>query len=152
MFSGFLPAVSADALTAMGAGPSVAPAHVGPARSGRARHDDQPDRGGLDELLRPVLPVAVDALLQRINTYLMRWAVTKYKRLRSYERFSLVVRAHRSRTRTVHALAVESEFAGLDEKSGVTGDCHAPFRGSPGVQFPRATRRIKPGVVQHSWQ
>jgi len=27
-----------------------------------------------------------------------------------------------------------------DEKSGVTGDCHAPFRGSPGVRVPRATR------------
>ena len=28
------------------------------------------------------------------------------------------------------------------ETSGVTGDCHAPFCGSPGVRFPRATRRI----------
>ncbi|NBE83595.1 NERD domain-containing protein [Micromonospora rubida] len=27
-----------------------------------------------------------------------------------------------------------------DGKSGVTGDCHAPFRGSPGVRFPRAIR------------
>jgi RNA-directed DNA polymerase len=26
-------------------------------------------------------------LLQRINTYLMRWAAKKYKRLRSYKRF-----------------------------------------------------------------
>jgi hypothetical protein len=25
---------------------------------------------------------------------------------------------------------------------GVTGDCHAPFCGSPGVRFPRATRRV----------
>jgi RNA-directed DNA polymerase len=25
----------------------------------------------------------------------------------------------------------------------VTGDCHAPFRGSLGVRFPRATRRCK---------
>ena len=24
----------------------------------------------------------------------------------------------------------------IDEKSGVTGDCHAPFRGSPGVNSP----------------
>src|SRR5674476_1404903 len=40
---------------------------------------------------------------------------------------------------------------GEDEKSGVTGDCHAPFRGSPGVKFPGATRlRVRrldgPGV------
>src|SRR5690349_21148296 len=34
---------------------------------------------------------------------------------------------------------------GPGEKSGVTGDCHAPFRGSPGVRFPRATR---PGRAQ----
>lgn len=27
-------------------------------------------------------------LLQRINTYLMRWAGKKYKRLRSYKRFA----------------------------------------------------------------
>src|SRR5665811_1990322 len=35
---------------------------------------------------------------------------------------------------------------GEDEKSGVTGDCHAPFRGSPGVKFPGATRRSPPHV------
>src|SRR5437763_16961694 len=28
----------------------------------------------------------------------------------------------------------------LDEKSPVTGDCHAGICGSPGVRFPRATR------------
>jgi len=28
----------------------------------------------------------------------------------------------------------------MDEKSGMTGDCHVPFCGSPGVRFPRATR------------
>ncbi|QFY09323.1 reverse transcriptase [Nonomuraea phyllanthi] len=31
----------------------------------------------------------------------------------------------------------------LDGKSGVTGDRHAPFCGSPGVRFPRATRHCK---------
>src|SRR4249919_2766045 len=30
----------------------------------------------------------------------------------------------------------------MDAKSGMTGDCHVPFRGSPGVRFPRATRLI----------
>src|SRR6266545_3051367 len=29
-----------------------------------------------------------------------------------------------------------------DEKSGMTGDCHVPFRGSLGVRFPGATRLI----------
>ena len=46
-------------------------------------------------------------LLQRINTYLMRWAGKKYKRLRSYRKLqAVVVRDHRSRPRPVHALAV----------------------------------------------
>jgi len=31
----------------------------------------------------------------------------------------------------------------VDEKSGMTGDCHVPFCGSPGVRFPRATRRLR---------
>jgi hypothetical protein len=31
---------------------------------------------------------ALSPLLQRINTYLMRWAGRKYKRLRSYKRFT----------------------------------------------------------------
>jgi hypothetical protein len=32
----------------------------------------------------------------------------------------------------------------MDEKSGMTGDCHVPFCGSPGVRFPRATRHPRP--------
>jgi hypothetical protein len=32
-------------------------------------------------------PSRIVPLLQRINTYLMRWAGMKYKRLRSYKRF-----------------------------------------------------------------
>ena len=81
-------------------------------------------------------------LLQRINTYLMRWARKKYKRLRAFKRFKawwtgLVDRDSRTCSRTGHGCA---RSHGLDEKSGVTGDCHAPFRGSPGVRFPRATR------------
>jgi hypothetical protein len=32
----------------------------------------------------------------------------------------------------------------------MTGDCHVPFRGSPGVRFPRATRQpsAKPTLVR----
>jgi retron-type reverse transcriptase len=42
-------------------GPPLADAPVGQQRPGRARRADQPDRGGLDELLRPVLPVTDDS-------------------------------------------------------------------------------------------
>src|SRR5664279_3223529 len=88
----------------------------------------------------------MDALLKSINTYLMRWARKKYKRLRGSsdsrrggKRWSnetppcsLTGRGRTGSTR-------------LDGKSGVTGDRHAPFRGSPGVRFPRATRHLAVG-------
>jgi hypothetical protein len=38
---------------------------------------------------------------------------------------------------------------GLDEKSGRTGDCHVPFRGSLGVKLPGATRLVKE-IALHS--
>jgi RNA-directed DNA polymerase len=87
-YSRFLPAVSQDALTAMGQ----------QVRQWRLHMWVQRD---LDELATMINPVVVGwmnyygrfyrsrltPLLQRINTYLMRWAGKKYKRLRSYRRF-----------------------------------------------------------------
>src|SRR5512142_281700 len=35
------------------------------------------------------------------------------------------------------------DSSGSDDKSRVTGDCHARFCGSPGARFPRATRLKK---------
>jgi serine/threonine protein kinase len=35
----------------------------------------------------------------------------------------------------------------MDETSGVKGDFHAPFCGSPGVRFPRATRRGETAIL-----
>jgi hypothetical protein len=83
-------------------------------------------------------------LLQRINTYLMRWAGQKYKRLCSYKRFKKwwfgVVDRDPDCLPTGAGCARSLDS---DEKSGVTGDCHAPFCGSPGVRFPRATRLLE---------
>ena len=45
-------------------------------------------------------------LFQRINTYLMRWAGKKYKRLRGYAVSPVVVRDRGTRPRAVRALAV----------------------------------------------
>ena len=87
-YSRFLPAVSQDALTAMGQQVRQWRLHMW------VRRD-------LDELATMINPVVVGwmnyygrfyrsrltPLLQRINTYLMRWAGKKYKRLRSYRRF-----------------------------------------------------------------
>jgi len=88
MFVGFLPAVSAVALAAMSSQVRRWRLHLWTTRS-------------LDELADWINPVVrgwmnyygrfnrskLTPLLQRINTYLMRWAGRKYKRLRSYKRF-----------------------------------------------------------------
>ena len=60
-------------------------------------------------------------LLQRINTYLMRWARKKYRRLRAFKTVQgMVDRADRSRAQPVRALGMDGRvLAGFDEKSGV---------------------------------
>jgi len=87
-FLGFLPALSRDALTAMGRQVRQWRLHLWTGRS-------------LDELAKEMNPIVAGwinyygrfyrsklyPLLQRINTYLMRWAGRKYKRLLSYKRF-----------------------------------------------------------------
>jgi RNA-directed DNA polymerase len=89
MFTSFLPAVSREALTAMGQRVRRWRLHLWVGRS-------------LDELATQINPIVagwmnyygrffrskLTPLLQRINTYLMRWAGNKYKRLRSYRRFT----------------------------------------------------------------
>ncbi|NKZ07310.1 group II intron reverse transcriptase/maturase [Actinomadura latina] len=89
MFVGFQPAVSPDALKQMSRQIRRWRIHM------RTGHD-------LNELAKAINPIVAGwmnyygrfyrsqlyPLLQRINTYLMRWAGRKYKRLRSYKRFT----------------------------------------------------------------
>ncbi len=75
-------------------------------------------------------------LLKRINTYLMRWARKKYKRLRGFKRL---------KAWWIRVTQRDPVPTRLDGKTGVTGDCHAPFCGGPGARFPRATRHCKDG-------
>jgi hypothetical protein len=85
MFAGFQPAVSPEALKKVGQQVRRWRIHT------RTGH-------GLDELAALVNPVVAGLtgrfyrsqlypLLKRINTYLMRWAGKKYRRLRPYKRF-----------------------------------------------------------------
>lgn len=88
-FTAFLPAVSRDALKAMGQRVRALRIHMRTFRT-------------LDELAEWLNPViagwmqyygrfyrsALYPLLQRINTYLMRWARRKYKRLASWKKLS----------------------------------------------------------------
>lgn len=88
-FTAFLPAVSRDAVTAMGKQVRAMRIHL---RTGHALD-------GLAELLNPVVAgwmryygrfyrSALYPLLRRINTYVMRWARRKYRRLASWKRLS----------------------------------------------------------------
>jgi RNA-directed DNA polymerase len=87
MFTGFLPAVSKDALKRM-------------SEEARSWHIHLRTATELKDLASWVNPVvrgwmtyhgryyrtALDGLLRRINAYLMRWAQRKYKRLRSFKK------------------------------------------------------------------
>jgi RNA-directed DNA polymerase len=90
LFVSFSPAVSKDALAKMGAEVRSWQLHL------RTGHD----LNGLAKWINPIVagwinyygrfrPSRLYPLLQRINTYLMRWARKKYKRLRGYRRFKV---------------------------------------------------------------
>ena len=87
MFTGFLPAVSKDALKKMS----------GVVRSWRIHLRTATELQDLAERINPVVRgwinyygryyrTALDSLLRRINNYLMRWAQRKYKRLRPFRK------------------------------------------------------------------
>jgi RNA-directed DNA polymerase len=87
-YAGFLPAVSREALKEMGQ----------QVRSWRLHLRTGLSLDGLAEWINPIVAgwmnyfgrfyrSALHQLLQRINTYLMRWARKKYRRLRSFKRF-----------------------------------------------------------------
>jgi RNA-directed DNA polymerase len=88
LFSSFMPAASRQALAEMGQR----------VRRWRLHRWVQRDLAEIAAQINPIVagwinyygrfyPSRIVPLLQRINTYLMRWAGMKYKRLRSYKRF-----------------------------------------------------------------
>jgi group II intron reverse transcriptase/maturase len=87
MFSAFLPAVSKDALKRMSE----------EVRSWRVHHRSGTELEDIASWVNPVIRgwmayygrfyrTALNGLLQRINTYLVRWAKRKYKRLRTFKK------------------------------------------------------------------
>jgi RNA-directed DNA polymerase len=87
MFTGFLPAVSKDALKRMS----------GEVRSWRIHLRTATELQDLAAWINPIVRgwmtyygryyrTALDRLLRRINTYLMRWAQQKYRRLRPFRK------------------------------------------------------------------
>jgi RNA-directed DNA polymerase len=88
-FTGFLPAISPEALKAKSAR----------LRELRIHRRTDLSLDGLARWLNPIVSgwinyygrfyrTALDPLLKRVNAYLRRWAGRKYKRLRTHERFS----------------------------------------------------------------
>ncbi|HEY6776840.1 MAG TPA: reverse transcriptase domain-containing protein, partial [Thermoleophilaceae bacterium] len=88
-FTGFLPAISPEALKAKSAR----------LRELRIHRRTDLSLDGLARWLNPIIAgwiryygrfyrTALDPLLKRVNTYLRRWAGRKYKRLRTHKRFS----------------------------------------------------------------
>ena len=86
MFAAFLPAVSKDALKSMS----------GEVRRWRINLRTTSDLGELAEWMNPVIRgwmsyygrfyrTELNTLLKRINTYLVRWARRKFRRLRSFK-------------------------------------------------------------------
>jgi hypothetical protein len=131
MFSAFLPAVSKDALKKMSEEVRSWRIHL---RTGTELED-------LAAWINPIVTgwmsyygrfyrTALNGLLQRINTYLVRWARRKYKRLRSYKKArkwwdGLTARQPRLFVHWAWMTDFRNSF--LDGTSGVTGDCHAPL-------------------------
>jgi RNA-directed DNA polymerase len=142
MFSAFLPAVGKDALKRMSEEVRAWRIHV---RSGTELQDIaswiNPIVRGWMTYYGRFYRTALNGLLQRINTYLVRWARRKAQVIQ--EGSQVVGRADRQAATPVRALGMDDRLQEqpIDGTSGVTGDCHAPFCGSPGVKFPRATRR-----------
>jgi hypothetical protein len=87
MFSAFLPAASKDALKRMSEEVRAWRIHL---RSGTELEDIaswiNPIVRGWMTYYGRYYRTALNGLLQRINTYLVRWAKRKYKRLRSYKK------------------------------------------------------------------
>src|SRR5215203_4402243 len=98
-------------------------------------------RARLDELLRrvqqirDVLPPATD---QHLLDALGAQEIQATAHLETVQ--DLVAWTHREGARAVRSLGMDARTTGLDEKSGVNREVHAPFRGSPGVRSLRATR------------
>ena len=140
MFTAFLPAVSRDALKRMNGEVRswrVHPAHrYGPERPRRV---DQPHPQRMGDLLRQVLQDRAEqpaAAHQHLPGALGATEVQTAQDIQ--EGPDVVGRADRKAAAHVRPLGRDDRIPEqpVDETSGVAGDCHAPFCGSPGVKFP----------------
>ncbi|MGY5205810.1 group II intron maturase-specific domain-containing protein [Nocardia gipuzkoensis] len=125
---------------------------TGEARSWRLHHRIRLTFAQLAKAINPVVsgwmryygafyPSALHPRLTRINSYLVRWTRGKYRRLDSVEKarraYKSAVRAYPAMFRHWRGHRTPGE---QDDKSPVTGDCHAGILWEPEAEMPRATR------------
>ena len=138
----FLPAVSDDAKKAIG-------------REIRSWRINRRSDKTLEDLARMINPIVqgwinyygrfyksgLYPLLRRINEYLVRWAMRKYKRLRRRTMPGRAWLAERraTRPRPLRPLAARRATRRLDDGSRMSGEVHVRFCESRGVRFPPAT-------------
>jgi reverse transcriptase-like protein len=147
MFSAFLPAASKDALKKMSGEVHSWRIHL---RSGTELKDIASWINPvvrLDDLLRQVLQDRAERPApahQLLPGALGEAEVPAAQVIQ--EGAKVVGRADREAAPPIRALGLDDrlQVQPVDGTSGVKGDFHAPFCGSPGVRFPRATRRLKP--------
>jgi hypothetical protein len=142
VFAAFLPAISKEALKRLSR----------TVRRWQLHRRTELSRAELAEMINPVVRgwmqyygafyrSALSMLLARINTYLGALEPQEVPTATCPQEGprSLGPR-HHAVPRLLRPLGVgQVPRDDQDGTSGVTGDCHAPFRGSPGVGFPRAT-------------
>ena len=145
IFTSFLPAVSKDALKKMSRELRSwrLHMHIGYTFSELARWINPIVRGWM-QYYGAFYRTELYPLLRRINCinyYLMRWVRKKFRRLGTFKKF------HRRWKQITEAYPLyfatgnwSTRSGDQDDRSPVTGDCHAGICGSPGVRFPRATR------------
>jgi RNA-directed DNA polymerase len=134
VFAGFLPAISKQALQRLSR----------TVRRWQLHRRTELRLAELAELINPVVRgwmqydgafsrSALSMLLARINTYLVGWTPKKDRRLCAHSKARA---AWTASPNSSPAPSPTGRGSGtLDDQagtSGVTGDCHAPFHGSPG--------------------
>ncbi|HWM99423.1 MAG TPA: reverse transcriptase domain-containing protein, partial [Streptosporangiaceae bacterium] len=138
MFTGFLPAVSKDALNRMSE----------EVRSWRIHLRTAMELQDLADWINPIVRgwmtyygryyrTALDRLLRRISTYLMRWAQRKYKRLRPFRKAAsvhLIAGQRKSRRADANRMVVASEdhfsWTGVRAVTVSNGACPRGCRGA----------------------
>jgi len=102
-------------------------------------------KGGSGVMFSAFLPAVSKDALKRMSEEVRAWRIHQRSAPAQdiQESPQVVGRVDRKAATPVRALDMDDRFQvqPIDERGGVTGDCHAPFCGSPGVRFPRAIRR-----------